>query len=186
MKRPPIAGAVLAGGKSSRMGRDKSLLRLKGRTLTALAAAKLLKAGYAPVFVVGPRKLYGLPKGVAVVPDRHPGLGPLAGLEAALIHAAGLPCLLTPCDMPLLSLALLRRLRRAHRPPKPITACRRARGPQPLPGIYSPGLLPLIRRRIRARKLALYPLLKKARLLPASERSLANLNHPAALKTVLH
>lgn len=162
------------------MGRDKSLLRFKGRTLAALTADKLLKAGYSPVFVVGPRKAFSLPKGVVVIPDLRPGLGPLAGLEAAL-NFAGKPCLLTACDLPRLSIAVLRRLRRAHTSARPVTACAGFEHPQPMPAIYSPGHLPLIRRRLVARKLALYPLLKGAMLVTAASRNFLNLNDPQTL-----
>src|SRR5260221_14687974 len=97
-----MAAAVLSGGKSSRLGRDKSMLRLQGRTLTARTVAKLLKAGFRPVFVVGPKKNYGLPKGTSIFGERFRGNGPLSGIESALQNSQG-ACLVAPCDLPFIS-----------------------------------------------------------------------------------
>ena len=74
--------AVLAGGQSRRMGRDKALLPLGDQTLIERVIAATRPLGY-PCFIVGDPATYthlGLP----VHPDRHPGLGPLGGLHTAL------------------------------------------------------------------------------------------------------
>ncbi|OYQ24308.1 hypothetical protein CHU93_15835 [Sandarakinorhabdus cyanobacteriorum] len=75
-------GVVLAGGQSRRFGSDKALAMLDGRPLIAHALAAL--AGCDALAVAG-RDWPGLPS----LPDRPgPDLGPLAGLNAALHHAA--------------------------------------------------------------------------------------------------
>ena len=82
------AGFVLAGGRSSRMGRDKSLLELDGEALVARAARRVEAAAGCVAIVghVGRHGHFGWP----VVADLRPGEGPLAGIEAALAspHAA--------------------------------------------------------------------------------------------------
>jgi len=81
-----VAVAVLAGGGSRRMGRDKAAIEVEGRTLLerTLAAAGPVATPGAPVNVIGsPRS----PTSAALgrwVPDLRPGQGPLAGLETAL------------------------------------------------------------------------------------------------------
>jgi molybdopterin-guanine dinucleotide biosynthesis protein A len=78
-----ILGVVLAGGRSRRFGSDKALALLDGRPLIDHALAAL--AGCDEQAVAG-RDWPGLP----TLPDRPgPDLGPLAGLNAALHHAAG-------------------------------------------------------------------------------------------------
>ncbi|MEO0030566.1 MAG: hypothetical protein RIS94_324 [Pseudomonadota bacterium] len=77
-----ILGAVLAGGQSTRFGSDKALAELDGRTLIA-RAVEALESQCDAVVVVG-RTHAPAP----TLPDwPAPGMGPLAGLAAALHHA---------------------------------------------------------------------------------------------------
>ena len=75
-------GFVLAGGRSSRMGRDKALLQVGGRPLVAVALDKLRSIGVAAPRIAG--ALADLSSHAPVVPDLHPWCGPLSGIEAAL------------------------------------------------------------------------------------------------------
>lgn len=88
-----IAGLVLAGGRSTRMGgNDKALLRLGGRRLIDRVAARLApQVCRLAISANGDPERFGLP-GVAILPDTLPGsLGPLAGVLAGLEWAAALP-----------------------------------------------------------------------------------------------
>lgn len=77
-----ILGAVLAGGQSTRFGSDKALAELGGRTLIARAVDAL--SGLAEHVVVVGRETAPAP----TLPDwPRPGMGPLAGIAAALHHA---------------------------------------------------------------------------------------------------
>ncbi len=71
-------GAVLAGGRSSRVGSDKALAMLEGRTLLDHAAAALGPQCDA-VVVVGRGEIADWPRA---------DMGPLGGIAGALIHAA--------------------------------------------------------------------------------------------------
>ncbi|HEY0960781.1 MAG TPA: molybdenum cofactor guanylyltransferase [Pseudomonadales bacterium] len=101
--------AVLAGGKSSRMGQDKSRLVLGERTLLERAVALLHDTGAELVLVGGG-------KGANAVPDLLPHSGPPGGLYSLLDHIRlhygldGSPLLLIPVDMPLLTVPTLQRL----------------------------------------------------------------------------
>lgn len=81
---PALGGAVLAGGSSRRMGRDKALIPVAGTTLVEGSVAALRAAAATPVVVVGgdAEALRGL--GLQVVPDLWPGEGPLGGIITAL------------------------------------------------------------------------------------------------------
>lgn len=126
-------GLVLAGGRSSRMGRDKAQLPWKGAggeiSLLDHAIALLRESGVQTVKVSGERP------GHDCVADRQPGAGPGVAISDVL---AGLPAsakvLIVPVDMPLLTPALLRRLlqapdRAAHFEGFPLPALLPARAP---------------------------------------------------------
>ena len=101
-------GFILAGGLSSRMGVDKSRLRL-GRADVRRDRGRRLAAVADGVSVVGSRA--GVEShGLAVVRDVHEGLGALGGLHAALA-ACGAPwAAVVPCDLPFVTGELFERL----------------------------------------------------------------------------
>ncbi|WP_454849678.1 molybdenum cofactor guanylyltransferase MobA [Rhizobium binxianense] len=88
LDRSNIPGVVLAGGRSSRMGRDKAAVLLGGRSLLDHAIARLAPQVLAlAVNADAPGK-----DGIPLVPDRVPGkAGPMAGIHAAMAHAARFP-----------------------------------------------------------------------------------------------
>ena len=79
-----VAGAVLAGGASSRMGRPKALIEIDGRTLLDRAVGALTAAAIDPVIVVGGDQAAIEAAGHRFVPDEYPGEGPLGGIISAL------------------------------------------------------------------------------------------------------
>jgi molybdopterin-guanine dinucleotide biosynthesis protein A len=93
-----LAGFILTGGKSSRMGRNKAFLTYSGRTLLdRISAAAAAAAG--SVTLIGDPAIYAH-SGLAVIPDRFPESGPLAGIEAALAATSAEWNLIVACDMP--------------------------------------------------------------------------------------
>ncbi|MFZ5723093.1 MAG: molybdenum cofactor guanylyltransferase [Pseudomonadota bacterium] len=108
----PIA-VLLAGGESRRMGTPKALLDFHGRPLWQHLHERLLAAGCERVLVSGhfPQDIPG------AIPDLTPGTGPLGGI-AAVVAALG-PArtgtlLVTPVDLPLLDVPVLRNLLTQH------------------------------------------------------------------------
>ncbi|MDX1705900.1 molybdenum cofactor guanylyltransferase [Pseudidiomarina sp.] len=97
-----FTGVILAGGQSRRMGRDKALLPLAGRTLLEHMQLLLRQAGVADILIS--RNQPGF------ITDSYPGKGPLAGLAAVLPHCTTPQMLVVPVDMPLLQPGLLRHL----------------------------------------------------------------------------
>ena len=96
-----VAGFILAGGASSRMGRDKALLEIGGVPLL-VRIARLLTPRVAAVKVIGPPERYAA-LGFPVVPDDRPGQGPLGGLLTALRTSSSEWNLVVGCDLPHLS-----------------------------------------------------------------------------------
>lgn len=112
-----FTGIVLAGGRSTRMGRDKALLALAdGKTLLARAVETLRATGASEILVsVAHGKTYGL-AGTREVADLQEDCGPMGGLAASLAVAGHPLCLVLAVDMPGMMPAYLRGLLREARP----------------------------------------------------------------------
>jgi molybdopterin-guanine dinucleotide biosynthesis protein A len=102
------AGFVLAGGRSTRMGRDKALLPYRGSVLVDWIARQVRAAAGSAVIVGHPERYGAL--GWPVIGDLRPGCGPLAGIEAALAHSPADYNLIVACDLPGLSAPVLAEL----------------------------------------------------------------------------
>lgn len=130
-----VAGFILAGGTSSRMGRDKALLEIGGVPLLA-RTARLLEPLVAAVTVIGPTERY-TPLGLHVVPDDTSGLGPLAGMVTALRISRSEWNVMVGCDLPNLTAAWLEWLITcALASPADALVPETARGLEPLSAIY--------------------------------------------------
>jgi molybdopterin-guanine dinucleotide biosynthesis protein A len=91
-----VAGFVLTGGRSSRMGRDKALLPVEGQALCE-RIGDVVASVAAEVFLIGHPERYGHLK-YRCVADVHPHLGPVSGLETALSLARAELHLVVSCD----------------------------------------------------------------------------------------
>jgi molybdopterin-guanine dinucleotide biosynthesis protein A len=147
----PVVGAVLTGGASSRMGRDKAFVEVDGRLLVAVGVQAMVEAGADPVLVVGGDRV-GLARAVpdaTYVPDLAPGEGPLGALLTAFDAAVAVASVRDPivvivaCDMPRLDAATVTALLGAlHQAPRAGAALALADGrPQPLTGAWRPQLV---------------------------------------------
>ncbi len=103
--RNRIAGIVLCGGKSSRMGRPKLSLPFGTETMLA-RVVRILGEVVSPVVVIAGagQELPDLPSGTLVAEDEIPDQGPLGGLAAglALLRGRAEAVYLSSCDVPLL------------------------------------------------------------------------------------
>src|SRR5574341_1556057 len=102
----PISVAILAGGKSSRMGTDKSFVRVLGRPLIEDVLAQVSGIGAETIIITNRGDDYrtlGLPLFADVLPDK----GALGGIYTAL-HSSSQPHTLgVACDMPFVVRPLL-------------------------------------------------------------------------------
>ncbi len=160
-----VAAAVLAGGASRRMGRDKATMAVGGVALASLALAAAARVAD-PVVLVAPE---GHPaRRLAAAPVTDPGEGPLAALAAALAALDADHVLVLAGDHPGLRVELLAHLADLADRGEAV-ACRRGPRLEPLVAVYR-----------RAPTLAL----ARARLAdPAGDRSLAGLL--AGLRTLV-
>lgn len=98
-------GVILAGGKSRRMGRDKSFLEVGRTAMIQLVAAELQKV-FKEILISGGNQETGRRLGIKVVEDLIPGGGPLSGIHASLKASSYNKCLVVPCDMPFIKAEL--------------------------------------------------------------------------------
>ncbi|MFC5865496.1 molybdenum cofactor guanylyltransferase [Acidicapsa dinghuensis] len=146
LEREQTAGFVLAGGRSSRMGRDKSLTLFAGAPLIETALSLLRQAGI-PARIAGFRS--DLSRHAEGIPDGVPDLGPLGGVCSALISSSARWNVFLPVDMPLFPDSLLvALLQRAAITNAPITAAMLGGRVQPFPVVLERPVLPLVQRRL--------------------------------------
>ena len=142
MSDTPVAGFLLAGGQSSRMGSDKALLTFQGELLVERALRTLRKV-CEPVIIAG--GVARLATYAPVIPDLNPGNGPLGGIVAALERTTSEWNLFLAVDMPLLPVAALRGLVASFDRSSLITLAQANGRVQPLCGVYSRQSLPVLR-----------------------------------------
>ena len=104
MNRNDVTVQIMLGGRSTRMGRDKALVTLGGKTLLERAVERWENYGAALQLSVGPAERSALaPGGISAVADRYPGRGPMGGLHAGLSACSTPLLLLAAVDCPFLT-----------------------------------------------------------------------------------
>lgn len=101
----PLTGILLAGGKSSRMGREKGMVVYKGKPLIQYGI-ELLSAYTDRILISSANPVYKK-FGLEMVPDEIVGQGPAAGIAAALKHSRTPWNLVLACDLPFLEPELI-------------------------------------------------------------------------------
>lgn len=192
---PDLAVAVLAGGESRRFGADKALFTPcpDGRTLIEIAVA----AGrtVAPdTFVVGHNRYATYLPGVPVIPDSHPGEGPLAGIQAALNYTSAPRLLVLACDMPCLSAPFLQWMVSIETNAQVVITRTLDGRRQPFPGIYRCSALRAIEEALAVGDRAVTSIYHRVsvqeiaesevRALDPELNSLFSLNHPDQLDRI--
>ena len=146
-----VAGFILAGGESSRMGVDKGLLEIAGAPMIVRAARLAEAVTGTPAVVVGaPEKYRGL--GLRAIADDWPGCGPLGGIATALRASEADWNLIVACDLPHLTQEWLQYLLQRARDSAEeavvamnVTPANK-RGAEPLCAMYHKGSEPALRR----------------------------------------
>jgi molybdenum cofactor guanylyltransferase len=138
----PLYGLVLAGGRSTRMGRDKAALAYGGGTPQLERAMALLSAHVlrAYVSVRAEQSAEPLRARFPQIVDTQQNLGPIAGILAAQTRHPEAAWLVLACDLPLVDAATLEHLLRSRAPQRAATAYRSSHDglPEPLCAIYEP------------------------------------------------
>jgi molybdopterin-guanine dinucleotide biosynthesis protein A len=174
-----VAGFVLVGGRSSRMGRDKARLRVDARFLVEVVASSVAKVAGCVTLVGNPQDFSDLP--YECLADLRQGLGPLAGLETVLGSNRADFNVVAGCDMPGIQSADLARLLEVCRQTQSFCTLARDGGGRkhPLCAVYRDNCLPFVRAALDARRLRLLDLVKELEAVEvAIDSVLSNLNTP--------
>ena len=107
-----LTGFILAGGQSSRMGRDKALLPLGSQRLIEVVIERIRPLVEQVVVIGNPRNIQPLQARLVhkVLTDLKPDCGPLMGIYTGLIHTQTALNVFVPCDMPWVESRLIERL----------------------------------------------------------------------------
>ncbi len=127
--------AIQAGGKSSRMGTDKSFVLFQGRPLIEVVREAVEGLGDELIIVTNKPDDYAH-LGLPMVGDLYPETGPLGGIYTALHHATHPHLLTVACDMPWLNRPLLEYMA-GLRSTADVIVPRWDKFPEPLHAVYS-------------------------------------------------
>lgn len=180
---------ILAGGQSRRMGRCKALLTISGETLIARLAGQLSRFPELLLSANDSALVDGLP--LRLVRDHQTGLGPLAGLQAALAATKRNFLLCVPCDLPNFTAELAEAMLDAFPMDMDALVCVDSTGQvHPLCGVYAKAVLPVIESQLQQRDLRMQNLLTKLRCTCFSispyfpDEALMNVNTPDAFEAL--
>ena len=140
----PVSALILAGGKSTRMGEDKSQIKYHRKTME-LHLAEVCRELNVESFI---SKQHSYPEdniqGIPVIKDRMPGMGPFGAIISAFIEKPDSAWMVMACDMPQLDKASLQELLTNRMSSKSATAVKGKDKPfpEPLLAIYEPRIYP--------------------------------------------
>ncbi|MDP6099938.1 MAG: molybdenum cofactor guanylyltransferase [Dehalococcoidia bacterium] len=187
-----FASIVLAGGMGRRLGRDKLWVELGGENLPNMVMRTLSALG-GPVILVLDRKkpVPALPPSVKVVTDLLPGRGSLGGIYTGLKLSDADRVLAVACDMPFLSIPLLRHLLKLSLD-YDVVVPRPKGGLEPLHAVYGRGCLNPMKRLLATPSNRIFDFYHEVRVhyvgdevvdkLSPGEMSFFNINTPADLE----
>ena len=152
----PFTLALIAGGKSSRMGRDKAFVPLGGKPIIAHILERTAALGQAETILITNRPADYAHLGLPMFEDILPEKGALGGIYTAIARSATPYTLALACDMPFVNARLLSymlRLRDGNGGPWDVIVPRVEGHPQGLHAIYARTCLPPIREQLEAGRL---------------------------------
>jgi len=133
-----ITGAIFCGGKSTRMGTDKSVLEIAGTPMYQRVEIAMVDAGVSEVVALGGSDLVSLRK----IDDYESGEGPLSALIGGLSSEGSL--LVCPCDVPAISATGLKQILTRATDIEAMAVIAKSNRLEPLIGYYSGACLPTL------------------------------------------
>jgi molybdopterin-guanine dinucleotide biosynthesis protein A len=156
------SAVILAGGKSTRMGRNKALLDLEGETLIG-RVYRILKKAFSEVLIsANDVETYGF-LGAPIVRDAFAAGGSLAGIHAGLLNSRGEHCFFLACDMPFVNIELIQYLNRFIDDYDVVIPVSRS-GPEPLHSFYSRHCIPYIEEQLESGNLKIIDFFHRVRM----------------------
>lgn len=154
----PMTGIILAGGKSSRMGRNKAFIEWDGVPLIERSLA-IFRSVFSEVIISSNHPELYAKYGVKVIKDNYLDQGPLGGLEACLREAHCDYSFFAACDMPFLNTEVVRFMAKKI-DGEDILVPEVDGRLHPLHAFYHKNCLSLIKERLESKRLKLVELLQ--------------------------
>ncbi len=155
-----LTGIILAGGKSSRMGKDKGLVKYAGKAMVEYSLEicrqlcnEILISTANPDYAV-----FGYP----LIEDEIQDIGPIGGIYAALKRAGNSLTIILPCDTPFLKKELFELLVDKAKEADIVVPYTEELNMEPLCACYSKTLLPLMEKQIAEKDFKLQNLIERA------------------------
>ena len=162
MKTFEFSAVLLAGGRSTRMGRDKAAIEIGGEPLWRRQLSVLKETGASELFISGRADGPYAKSGVTVIEDITPNAGPLAALEAVLPRITHTHALVLAIDLPAMRADFLIALVKTALA-KDCSVVPESDGRfEPLAAVYAPSLLPLVADCLHGPDRSMQNLLRKA------------------------
>ncbi|WP_432665936.1 molybdenum cofactor guanylyltransferase [Wukongibacter baidiensis] len=163
---------IMAGGKSSRMGFDKQLIKIEDRYLIDIIIENLSKS-FEEIIVVSNVKGIHNYRNVAVVEDKIKDLGPLGGLHAGLGKASSLYSYVIACDMPYINNQYINYMKKFLKQCDKADALITRFGDwiEPFNCFYSKNIVNNIEDHIKSNQKSIYSLMKKLNVAYIEERA---------------
>jgi len=175
-----VNAILLAGGKSSRFGKNKALTSFAGEILIARIVRQLQESFAEIIVVANERAELDFLDKVKIVQDLQPGKGPLGGLYTGLVHSDQEYNFMTGCDMPFLE-ANYFELLKSYLPGYDLVIPEFAGYLEPLAGIYHKNNLALIEDRLANNHLQIKSFFSSAKLKIIREEEISEIGKPAKL-----
>jgi molybdopterin-guanine dinucleotide biosynthesis protein A len=158
----PISAVILAGGGSTRLGQNKALLKANGQTLIERIIYRLAQVSEEIIIATNDVDRYEHLE-ATVVADVYPGKAALGGIHAGLQAVRSTHSIVVGCDMPFLSVSLLRYMQTLA-PGHDVVIPRVAQYMEALHAIYAKSCIPHIERQLEANDLQITSLLSAVRV----------------------
>lgn len=183
---------ILAGGKSSRMGRNKAFLKMEGKTFIERQVDMLREIFDDIVISANTPSEYEY-LNLPVIKDIFPSKGPLAGIYAGLVNSNSFHTFILACDMPFVEVKLIKHLRGLTEG-YDVVVPKSDRGLEPLHAFYSKNCIGPIKKELDSNNLRIISFFPQVSvkvvnldtiILPDKfKSSITNLNTPEEYKSV--
>lgn len=151
-----ITGIVLAGGKSTRFGKDKALVQVNGKSL--LENAVDICSEFCSTILISSNQRVHQVSEFKIVPDEFPGCGPIGGIYSGLKHSETAWNLVLSVDAPVVEKEFIRYLISMINNSEAVVPVS-INGKEPLIALYKKSGLPEIKKRIQDKNYKMHDLL---------------------------
>jgi len=139
---------IMAGGDSSRMGMDKSVLAINGKPMVEIIAEQLRTSFSQTLISANDAEKFAF-LGLQIVPDRIQGQGPLMGIASALEASANEVNFVVACDIPHIDLTYVRKMLSRAKGADIVIPRSRDKEYEPLFAVYHKSTLEVINKVLR-------------------------------------